>query len=142
MARRRAATDRAHEPTPFLGAARSPKTEDEYSICLETARGGSHLLAYGGPGKGGEFPLSGDEILIGRGSEADIAIDDPSMSRRHAMIVRRGGRFYLRDLGSANGTYLDGVLHNAERVLSDGVRFRIGKTDFVLRDAETNSRKR
>lgn len=132
MARRRTAS--AHEPTPFLGGAQSPKREDEYSICLETAQRGPHLLAYGGPGKGGEFPLSGDEILIGRDPKAHIAIDDPSMSRRHAMIVRRGGRFHLRDLGSSNGTYLDGVLHNAERPLSDGVRFRVGKTDFVMRD--------
>jgi FHA domain len=139
LARRRVASDAAHEPTPFRGAARSPKSEDEYSMCLETAQSGSYLLAYGGPGKGAEFPLCGDEILIGRDPEADIAIDDPSMSRRHALIVRRRGRFYLRDLGSANGTYLDGVLHNGERALSDGARFRIGKTDFVLRDPRANS---
>lgn len=140
MAKRRAASDLAHEPTPFVGAARSPKSEDEYSLCLEIAQSGPHLLAYGGPGKGGEFPLSGDEILIGRDPGADIAIDDPSMSRRHALIVRRGGRYYLRDLGSSNGTYLDGVLHNGERPLADGARFRVGKTDFVLRDPGAASR--
>ena len=45
MARRRAASP--HEPTPFLGGPQSPKREDEYSICLETARRGPHLLAHG-----------------------------------------------------------------------------------------------
>jgi pSer/pThr/pTyr-binding forkhead associated (FHA) protein len=137
MARQRAASYGKHEPTPFVGAARSPNREDEYSLCLETAQRGPHLLAYGGPGKGAEFPLSGDEILIGRDPGADIAIDDASMSRRHALILRRGGRFFLRDLGSANGTYLDGVLHNDERPLADGARFRVGKTDFVFRDSGT-----
>lgn len=139
VAKRRAASERAHEPTPFLGGPHSPKREDEYSICLETARRGPHLLAYGGPGKGGEYPLTGDEILIGRDPRADISIDDASMSRRHASIVRRHGRFYLRDLGSSNGTFLEGVLHNSERPLSDGARFRVGKTDFVLRDSDERS---
>jgi len=133
VAGRRARSD-PHEPTPFLGSARSPKSEDEYSVCLETAQSGPYLLAYGGPGKGAEFPLSGDELVIGRDPRADVSIDDPSLSRRHALILRRGGRFYLRDLGSSNGSYLDGVLHNAERPLPDGARFRVGKTDFVLRD--------
>ena len=132
MARRRKADP--HEPTPFLGSARSPKSEDEYSVCLEMAQSGPSLLAYGGPGKGAEFALSGHEMVIGRDPACEVAVDDPSMSRRHALIVRRGGRFHLRDLGSSNGTYLDGVLYNDERPLRDGARFRVGKTDFVLRD--------
>jgi hypothetical protein len=137
MAKRRSSSKNPHEPTRFSGAARSPKSEDEYSVGLELDSNAPRLVAYGGPGKGGEFPLAGDELLIGRDPAADISVDDPSMSRRHAMIVRRRGKLFLRDLGSANGTYLDGVLHNGERPLVDGTRFRIGKTDFVVRDPET-----
>jgi pSer/pThr/pTyr-binding forkhead associated (FHA) protein len=128
--------DSAREPTPFADAPQSPKPEIEYSVCLELAQSGPHLLAYGGPGKGKEFPLTGKEMVIGRDPAADIAIDDPSMSRRHALIFRRRGRFHLRDLGSSNGSYLDGVLHNDERPIPDGGRFRVGKTDFVLRDPD------
>jgi hypothetical protein len=136
LAKRRNASERAHAPTRFVGGAESPKRQDEYSVCLETARGGARLLAYGGPGKGGEYPLTGEEMLIGRDPQAEISVDDASMSRRHAAIIRRGGAFFLRDLGSSNGTYLDGVLHNAERPLPDGARFRVGKTDFVLRASD------
>jgi pSer/pThr/pTyr-binding forkhead associated (FHA) protein len=134
MATRGGKAGAAREATRFVGGAESPKREDEYSTCFETAQKSAFVLAYGGPGKGGEFPLARDEMLIGRDPAADISIDDPAMSRRHAVIVRRKGRFVLRDLGSANGSYLEGVLHNAERPLDDGARFRIGKTDFVLRD--------
>ena len=140
MAKRGANARSAHEPTRFVGGAASPKREDEYSTVFETAQRVPFLLAYGGPGKGGEFPLSRDEMLIGRDPAADVAVDDPAMSRRHAMVVRRGSQFFLRDLGSANGTYLGGVLHNAERPLLDGARFRVGETDFVLRDPDATPR--
>ena len=63
-------------------------------------------------------------------------IDEASASRRHAMVINRRGRFFLRDLGTTNGTYFDGLLYGEEKPLADGDRFQIGETCFVLRESE------
>ncbi len=81
---------------------------------------------------GRAFPLEPGEHVIGRGSEAGIRIDDHGVSRRHARIVRRpDGACVVTDLGSTNGTYLNGVsVSSAE--LREGDRLQIG-TGTVFR---------
>ncbi len=64
------------------------------------------------------WPLAGTRVLIGRGLDNDIVIDDASVSRHHAEITREGGRAEVRDLGSTNGTFVNG---NQVRV-STGVK--------------------
>jgi pSer/pThr/pTyr-binding forkhead associated (FHA) protein len=81
-----------------------------------------------------EFVLRGEETTIGRDPAADVPIDEPSASRRHAVIVRGRDGFYLRDLGSTNGTYLFGLLHDEDKRLMEGDRFRIGRTEFLFHD--------
>jgi pSer/pThr/pTyr-binding forkhead associated (FHA) protein len=78
--------------------------------------------------------LSERLMTIGRGSEADIQIDEPSASRRHAAIERTPEGFVLRDLGSTNGTYHGGLLHGRETPLRQGDCFRIGDTEFLFQD--------
>ena len=73
--------------------------------------------------------------LIGRDDDADVTVDEPAASRRLAAIVRREAGFFLRDLGSTNGTHFKGVLHSSEQKLSDGDCFQIGETAFLFRDA-------
>lgn len=120
-------------PTRFVGV-KDAEADPRGSIVLETDRTDAYLICVRGGRKGGEFPLGEDPAVIGRDPAAAVAIDDEAASRRHAMVVKDGGRFYLRDLGSTNGTYLDGVLHGEERVLADGDSFTIGESEFVFRD--------
>ncbi len=73
-----------------------------------------------GPDLGGVFPLPANEPqLIGRSSEA-LQLADPTISRRHAELTPDSGKWYLQDLASANGTFLNG------RLLTDRVSLRIG----------------
>ena len=69
---------------------------------------------------GDVFPLSGDVTTVGRGPGVDIALEDPSVSRLHAEIIRRGLHIYVSDLGlSVNGTRVNGR-PVGRRVLADG----------------------
>ena len=67
--------------------------------------------------------------MIGRGSDCDLVLDEPEMSRRHAVIENSGDGMYLRDLGSANGTFVNGVqvrnavLHPDDQIAFDQNRF-------------------
>ncbi len=91
------------------------------------------IAIYGGAYEGSEFMLSGNRTIVGRDLDVDVTLDEESVSRRHAAIIESGGRYYLRDLQSKNGTYLHGVLQGVEQVLADGDCFRIGNCDFVFR---------
>jgi hypothetical protein len=78
------------------------------------------------------YELSGSVTVIGRGAEADVVVDDAGVSRRHAEIHTGTGRIRVVDLGSTNGTFVDG-----ERVgtgdLADGSRITVGRTRIVVR---------
>ena len=78
------------------------------------------------------YQLTGPVTVIGRGAEADVVVDDPGVSRRHAEIHTGTGRVRVVDLGSTNGTFVDG-----ERVgtgdLADGSRITVGRTRIVVR---------
>jgi pSer/pThr/pTyr-binding forkhead associated (FHA) protein len=70
-------------------------------------------------------PIMGAVTRLGRSLSADVEIDDPSVSRRHALIVREDGQTYLLDDGSRNGTWHNGI--RIERaVLSDGDTIDLG----------------
>src|SRR5262245_37284778 len=69
----------------------------------------SKLISVSGPEEGTIFPLTGEEIRIGREPSNGIRIADPMLSRRHCRITREGEHFILRDLRSANGTFVNGV---------------------------------
>ena len=93
----------------------------------EVVAGGGGLVIRAGGGRVGEsFPLEGERMTIGRAPESDIFLDDVTVSRDHALLVRRGADYYLDDSGSLNGTYV-----NRERVdshrLEDGDELQIGK---------------
>ena len=71
---------------------------------------------------------TGDSIVVGRSSDAEIAVPDRAMSRRHARLYRNGDSWYVEDLGSRNGTLLDGRRVEATSLLSPGSSLRIGST--------------
>ena len=79
-----------------------------------------------------EFPLAAGVLLIGRDEEADIRVDEPLVSRAHARIERRGGAFFVLDLGSTNLTRVNGEPVR-ERELRDGdeLQFARARCRFV-----------
>lgn len=77
-----------------------------------------------------------DETIIGRGQDATMRVFDETASRRHAEIVHREGRTVLRDLGSANGTLLNGERVQGEAVLFDGDVIGIGDVRMRMRSGD------
>ena len=133
MARRGSGRGGRREPTEFVGGSPASRPKEQSSL-LELARDEACIVITSGPRREAEFVLRGEETVIGRDPAADVTIDEPSASRRHAVIVRRRGGYHLRDLGSTNGTYLFGLLHGEEKPLMEGDRFRIGRTEFLFHD--------
>jgi hypothetical protein len=79
--------------------------------------------------------LGPDPVLIGRDQQNDLVLDDRRVSRKHAEVRLRLGRYTLYDLQSTNGTYVNGR-RVAERVLDDGDKISIGGLEIVFRSAE------
>lgn len=84
------------------------------------------LVVRRGPGAGSRFLLDADVTTVGRHHNSDIFLDDVTVSRRHTQFLRRGTAFEIKDLGSLNGTYFDGVRIDSA-LLSDGAEVQIGK---------------
>jgi diguanylate cyclase (GGDEF)-like protein len=75
---------------------------------------------------GALFPLNSDEIIIGRDAEVAISLPDHSLSRQHARVLRRDNIYMIEDLGSTNGTFVDGTRIAGTRMLEDGCRVHLG----------------
>jgi hypothetical protein len=89
--------------------------------------GGAALVIRAGGGRVGEsFPLSAERMTIGRRPDSDIFLDDVTVSRDHALLVRRGDEYFLDDLGSLNGTYVNRRRIESSR-LEDGDELQVGK---------------
>jgi hypothetical protein len=74
---------------------------------------------------GQRWTLAKDEMLIGRGSDADIVLPERQVSRYHSKILYRDGRYLLEDLGSKNGTFLNGQQVNGTAAIQDGDEIQI-----------------
>ncbi|HEV2360712.1 MAG TPA: FHA domain-containing protein [Acidimicrobiales bacterium] len=80
-------------------------------------------------------PLKAGDSSIGRSESNDVALpSDTSVSRTHAVISPRGASFAVRDLGSTNGTYVNGQRLMAEQVLRPGDEIRVGGSRMIFRD--------
>jgi len=98
------------------------------------------LTVIQGPDKGRRFELPPNEPqLIGRSSEA-LPITDNTVSRRHAELTPDAGQWYLRDLQSQNGTYLNGTRIGARSQLKQGDQIKVGSTLFVFGAADALER--
>jgi pSer/pThr/pTyr-binding forkhead associated (FHA) protein len=76
--------------------------------------------------EGLDLPLDRDWLVVGRGRGADMVIHEPTISRAHAAVGFREGAFFVQDLGSTNGTFLNGSRRERAR-LSDGDEIQMGR---------------
>lgn len=72
------------------------------------------------------FPLEHDSTTIGRGLHNDLIVEDPRVSRQHAQIRLKSRRYFIGDLGSTNGTYINGTQITTDQVLRDGDLVSLG----------------
>lgn len=93
----------------------------------------SKLVITEGVNAGVSVPLDGTPILLGRGPDATIRLDDDYVSTRHARFVPHGDDWYVEDLGSTNGTYIGSQRITAPMAVSMGVQVRLGKTIAELK---------
>ncbi len=84
-----------------------------------------------GPDKGRSFELTGGEVIIGRGSKT-VCLTDGTISRSHARMIASNGRWIIEDLGSANGTYLNGVKLKKPTGVNRGDQIRLGSSLLVF----------
>jgi hypothetical protein len=90
------------------------------------AAAGALVIRSGGGRVGQSFPLEGERLTIGRSPDAEIFLDDVTVSRDHAVLVRRSGAWYLDDSGSLNGTYVNRRRIDSHK-LEDGDELQVGK---------------
>src|SRR5688572_26382944 len=79
-----------------------------------------------------EIPLSGDEFLVGRGEDCDLCLYDPGVSRHHCLIRLRGDEATVTDLGSSNGTFVNGTRLISQLALRTGDELRVGPCQFIV----------
>ncbi len=91
------------------------------------------LVISEGVNAGVAVPLDGGPVLLGRGADATIRLDDDYVSTRHARFVPSGEEWYVEDLGSTNGTYIGSQRITTPTLVSTGVQVRLGKTIAELK---------
>ncbi|GAB4468494.1 MAG: hypothetical protein Kow00124_02670 [Anaerolineae bacterium] len=96
------------------------------------------LLIVEGEMRGQQWVLHADELLIGRGADCDIVIPDSRVSREHARVFRREGAYFIEDLHSKNGTYLNAIRLEGEQEIHEGDEIQIAlaaKLKFIGTEA-------
>ncbi|MGD8372446.1 MAG: ATP-binding protein [Syntrophobacterales bacterium] len=92
------------------------------------------LLIIKGPGEGQAYPLDDDEVIIGRDASCQVSLDDRTLSRQHAKIMRHDGVLTIEDLGSVNGILVNGVRVSKSDLKEDD-RLTLGNVELRLRQA-------
>ena len=95
------------------------------------------LIMRTGPTPGAAYTLEGDQMTIGRDSSNEIVINDAEISRRHARLTFQGGKYVLEDLGSTNGTFVNGQRLAGPRVLKAGEVVSFGEQIVLVFEAST-----
>jgi hypothetical protein len=125
-----------HEPggDPATATYRVGETGEFIPVDLDevVAQGAALVIRSGGGRAGESFPLEGERMTIGRRPDADVFLDDVTVSRDHALLIRRASEWYLDDCGSLNGTYVNRTRIDSQR-LADGDELQVGKYKLTYR---------
>ncbi|MDF2442217.1 MAG: hypothetical protein JWR01_420, partial [Subtercola sp.] len=109
-----------------MAALEGGVTPEELDAIAALPSGSALLIVRRGPSAGARFLLDKLSSIAGRHPDADVFLDDVTVSRRHAEFTRSGTTFAVRDLHSLNGTYFDGVRVD-DALLADGSEIQVGK---------------
>ena len=116
------------------GAQPRPEKRQKPAKAPPKRRGSpTHVAVVEGANAGERADLEQAPLLIGRGPDAAIRLDDDYVSTRHARIASSGDQWFVEDLGSTNGTYVGTARITQPTTLSLGTQVRIGKTVLELR---------
>ena len=92
-----------------------------------------------GPNVGKVYPLSVDEVSIGRDNSNTVAINDAEISRKHAKMTLHGNAYVIQDLGSTNGTYVNGTRITGTQVLNPGDSVSFGENIMLAYESTFDS---
>jgi hypothetical protein len=123
------ATGAGYAPTPDATGLQSASALGRSDIARRTPR--LVVARASGHDPGMIYDLDGN-LVLGRGDHAEIRLEDPFASSRHARIYVQAGTLVLEDLHSTNGTYLNEELLDTPRPLHPGDHLRIGESEFVF----------
>jgi pSer/pThr/pTyr-binding forkhead associated (FHA) protein len=110
-----------------LAAMEAGVSLDEQEAIAALPSGSALLIVRRGPNTGARFLLDADLTVAGRHPDADIFLDDVTVSRKHAEFRREGTSFSVRDLGSLNGLFFNGERLDGIAPLVDGSEVQVGK---------------
>ncbi|MEX2504409.1 MAG: DUF3662 and FHA domain-containing protein [Egicoccus sp.] len=114
--------------TPLSAPPSQPAPEggiDQTQVVSAVPRATLQLRIANGPGKGTTVPLTGQRVTMGRMASCNVTLEDTTVSREHAALVRRGETWWVVDLNSTNGTSVNGV-QAAEQPVATGDRIELG----------------
>ena len=106
-------------------------TESELAALRNVPTGTGVLLVVRGPNDGATFLLDREVVTAGRHPQCDIFLDDVTVSRRHVEIERTSSGYVVRDIGSLNGTYLNGALVEGDAPMANGDELQVGRFKLV-----------
>ncbi len=120
-------------PTPAPAPAPTPRSQRSWGGgSRSNGRSGGRLRVIEPADRKGQTYELADELTVGRAGGCQITLDDTYVSQLHARLFRRDGQFYVEDLGSTNGTYLNRKKVTAPIAIRKGDRLQIGKTVMEL----------
>ena len=123
----------ARMPSGGIAPGRSEKKQKAPKAPAKRRGSPTHVAVVEGANAGERADLAHAPILIGRGPDAAIRLDDDYVSTRHARIASAEDQWFVEDLGSTNGTYVGSARITQPTTLSLGTQVRIGKTILELR---------
>lgn len=129
-------TRRQRSDGPGAAAWRDPPATLAHPLGAPTAHKRVAELVVSAPEalRGRAFPLAKPQVTLGRSPDTDITIDDPHMSRHHAMVGRANGVLVIEDTGSRSGVAVNGLRIARPTALRTGDRIALGTTELSVRD--------
>lgn len=114
-----------------MGEVVAPVDEEAKTKMVSVNQVAAKLIFKAGDADVNEFEIKKDEITLGRGKDCDVSLLDKKSSRKNTVIQRVGSKFVIKDLSSANGTYVNGTKIR-EFDLSSNDQIKIGDTEFIF----------